>query len=169
MRIIFLSKDRIVDSELMFAMASHLCIHASEIIWRRQKRRTFSQMWSTCTALSTMLPSMCSAFLQFLFHQSFIELKVYKKHGIESQRKDIFPLFSCAVYKQEQWKQWKTKLHPFALHNFLKFFLSQINQATEKTQVKVKMGYARMLWNLGTVIFSHHLLLYDKLLRDPGV
>lgn len=38
-----------------------------------------------------------------------------------------------------------------------------------KTQVKVKMSSARMLWNLGTVIFSHHLLLYDKLLCDPGV
>lgn len=35
-----------------------------------------------------------------------------------------------------------------------------------KTQVKVKMASARMLWNLETVIFSHHLLLFDKLLHD---
>lgn len=32
----------------------------------------------------------------------------------------------------------KTKLHPFALHNFLKFLLSQINQATEKHRSRLK-------------------------------
>lgn len=123
----------------MFAIASYLCIDASEITWRRQgKQTTFGQMWSACTALSTMLPSMCSAWPQFPFYQNLIELKVHKKQGIESQQKDIFPLFSCAIHKQEQWKQWETKLHPFALHNILKFLLSQINQATAKHRSRLK-------------------------------
>lgn len=38
-----------------------------------------------------------------------------------------------------------------------------------KTQVKVKKASARILWNLETVVFSHHLLLFDKLLHDLGV
>lgn len=38
-----------------------------------------------------------------------------------------------------------------------------------KTQVKVKMASAKMLWNLKTVIFSHHLLIFDKLLHYLGV
>lgn len=111
---------------------------------------------------------MCSAFPQFPFYQSLIELKAHKKHGTESQQKDISPCFPVP-YTSRSSENNENQAAPFCSAQLPEISLEPDKPGYRKTQVKVKMASARMLWNLGMVIFSHHLLLYDKLLCDPGV
>lgn len=88
--------------------------------------------------------------------------------GLSPSKRIFSPCFPV-LYTSKNSENNENQAAPFCSARLPEISSEPDKPGYRKTQVKVKMASARMLWNLGTLIFSHHLLLYNKLLCDPGV